>query len=46
MGRAINLGGIICLFTAAILLSQALGWQLGVGITALVWFHKPIERLS
>jgi hypothetical protein len=44
MNASIAIGGLVALITAAVLLSQALGWQLGVGITALVWFHKPMER--
>jgi ABC-type proline/glycine betaine transport system permease subunit len=33
----------IAIIAAATLLSFALGWQLGVGIALLVWFHKAID---
>lgn len=32
------------LIGGAVLLSQALGWKVGVGIMLLVWFHKSVEK--
>ena len=42
--ESILFASVVAWLLGATLLSFALGWQLGLGISLMVWFFKGIER--